>query len=512
MPANNKPSRRPAKRKADPGPDGAERGRKRAQNRISQQCLREKNLAYVRSLEETVSLLQQAVASGDQGSRYANLLEIHLKLMEENRRLQDALLRLRKKLLSLSNAASAAAGKLPWHYTYDEVFDTLLGGSQDTATPPVDKRGHRDSSGSPLAEVEPLGHQSPNTEPDTGSVTAQAQRAADPGVSNLQLLQNDPLESYSDFLNVCTSTWPVNEHDEAELTMPLPTWMLSQDHIVITSITLFGSKLLDACDKYIKRKSTSTLPNQVDEWSQKLVRVAIDFGTRCMGLGSYVYGVNGARYMEKVLSWRLGLEPKDKVPAPFHPTPLQSRQPTHFWGLDLFNWPELRDQLVLDHESVDLDTLTKDLVLNSVVEQPQRGVAVNVLDIFENQILRRDKSGCAQSGNCRNYLTDASWVLFEVGPKMQSVYGSVADPVEEAIIAELDRRMLTEEATPRGYSKSSLPSPESYPGTDVAHFLGIDNFVGWKISQEFASKYPFLDCSTAISDYQLAPSEDFFYW
>jgi hypothetical protein len=44
------------------------------------------------------------------------LLETHLKLMEENRRLQDALLRLRKKLLSLSNAASAAAGKLPRHY------------------------------------------------------------------------------------------------------------------------------------------------------------------------------------------------------------------------------------------------------------------------------------------------------------------------------------------------------------------------------------------------------------
>ncbi|KAL2687951.1 hypothetical protein Neosp_005521 [[Neocosmospora] mangrovei] len=451
MPSSNKPSRRPGKRKADPALDGAERGRKRAQNRISQQCLREKNLAHVRSLEETVALLQQAVATGDQGSRYATLLETHLKLMEENRRLQDALLRLRKKLLSLSNAASTAAD--------DEVFDTLLGGSQDTATPPADERGRRDSSSSPLAEVEPLAHQSP--EPDTGSTTAQTQRVVDPCIPNLQLLQNDPLESYSDFLNVCTSTWPVNEHDEAGLAMPLPTWMFSQDQIVITSITLFGSKLLDACDKYIKRKSASTLPSQLDEWNQKLVRVAIDFGTRCMGLGPYVYGV-----------------------------------PTHFWGLDLFNWPELRDQLVLDHDSVDLDALTKDLVLNSVIEQPQRGVAVNVLDIFENQILRRDKSGCAQGSTCRNYLTDASWVLFEVGPEMQNVYGPVADPVEEAIIAELDRRMLTEEPIPRSCSKGSPSSPESYPGTDVAHFLGIDNFLGWKISQEFAQKYPFLDCST----------------
>ncbi|RSL75985.1 hypothetical protein CEP51_010387 [Fusarium floridanum] len=504
MPQNNKPSRRPGKRKADPGPDGAERGRKRAQNRISQQCLREKNLAHVRSLEETVALLQQAVSSGDQGSRYATLLETHLKLMEENRRLQDALLRLRKKLLSLSNAASAAAD--------DEVFGTVLWGSQDTtATPPADEGGHRDSPDSPqglCAEGELICQQGSNTEPDAGSVTAQTRGAVDPGISDFQSLQNDPLQSYSDIL----STWPVDGHDEVGLTIPLSTWMLPQDQIVVTSIALFGSKLLDACDKYIKRKSNSTLPDQVDEWNRKLVRVAISFGTRCMGLESYIYGVNGARYMEKVLSWRLGLEPKDKVPAPFRPTPLQSRQPTHFWGFDLFNWPELRDQLVLEHGSVDLDALTKDLVLHSVIEQPQRGVAVNVLDIFENQILRRDKSSCAQSGTCRNYLTDASWVLFEVGPEIQSMYGSVADPVEEAIIAELDRRMLNEEAMPRGCSESSLPSPGSYPGTDVAHFLGIDNFLGWRISQEFANKYPFLDCSTAISDYQLAPSTDLFCW
>lgn len=169
------------------------------------------------------------------------------------------------------------------------MFDKVLGGTQDTDTPPADER-HRDSSVSPFAEVEPLAHQSPHTMPDTGSATAPVQRT-DPGTSNLQLLHNDALESYSDFLNVCASTWPVNEHDEAGLAMPLPGWMLSQDQIVITSITVFGSKLLDACDKYIKRRSTSTLPNQVDEWNQKLVRVAIDFGTRCMGLGSYVYGV-----------------------------------------------------------------------------------------------------------------------------------------------------------------------------------------------------------------------------
>jgi hypothetical protein len=47
-------------------------------------------------------------ADGNEG--YATLLQSHMALMEENRCLEDALFRLRKKLLSLSNAASTAAG------------------------------------------------------------------------------------------------------------------------------------------------------------------------------------------------------------------------------------------------------------------------------------------------------------------------------------------------------------------------------------------------------------------
>ena len=109
----NKSPRHPPKRKADSGPDNT--NRKRAQNRTSQQCLREKNLAYVRSLEDTVQLLQSAIASDNddtegQQDRYTKLLEAHLKQMKENQALRDALLRLRKKLLSFSNAAAAAAG------------------------------------------------------------------------------------------------------------------------------------------------------------------------------------------------------------------------------------------------------------------------------------------------------------------------------------------------------------------------------------------------------------------
>ena len=108
-PADSKSSRRPLKRKADSGAEPSER--KRAQNRISQQCLREKNAAYVRNLENAVELLQNTITDNDGGGcrdRYETLVEAHLKLLKENQRLEEALFRLRKKLLSLSNAAATA--------------------------------------------------------------------------------------------------------------------------------------------------------------------------------------------------------------------------------------------------------------------------------------------------------------------------------------------------------------------------------------------------------------------
>ncbi|KAF6520720.1 hypothetical protein HZS61_014978 [Fusarium oxysporum f. sp. conglutinans] len=99
----------PTKRKAVNALDPSER--KRAQNRISQQCLREKNITYIRNLEETIDLLQKVATGSDPQDRYPVLLDAHLKLIAENRKLEDALLRLRKKLLSFGQAANAAAGE-----------------------------------------------------------------------------------------------------------------------------------------------------------------------------------------------------------------------------------------------------------------------------------------------------------------------------------------------------------------------------------------------------------------
>jgi hypothetical protein len=105
----------PTKRKAANALDPSER--KRAQNRISQQCLREKNLTYIRNLKETIELLQKVATGSDPQDRCSVLVDAHLKLIAENQRLEDALLRLRKKLLSFGQAATAAAGE----YSYVPV-------------------------------------------------------------------------------------------------------------------------------------------------------------------------------------------------------------------------------------------------------------------------------------------------------------------------------------------------------------------------------------------------------
>lgn len=94
--------------------------RKRIQNRISQQSIREKQLAHQRQLESLKSIIETSVAagSGSDASSEMSILSNHLNLLEENRELREALLRMRKKLLSMSSAAAAIAD--------DGIFEQLL--------------------------------------------------------------------------------------------------------------------------------------------------------------------------------------------------------------------------------------------------------------------------------------------------------------------------------------------------------------------------------------------------
>ncbi|KAF5242140.1 hypothetical protein FANTH_8772, partial [Fusarium anthophilum] len=439
----------PTKRKATNALDSSER--KRAQNRISQQCLREKNITYIRNLEETIELLQKVATGSDPQDRYSVLLDAHLKLIAENRKLEDALLRLRKKLLSFGQAATAAAD--------DEVFDSIFR-RRDAENPEVQQSAPR---------AESVNHETPS--------------GLDPSINHQsfqdiseQANQTDIFKDASFLLDLSMAG---QEHDALTPSTMQPgdtfldpamsslsprSLLFVPNQLSITSMSIFGSRLLGACRRHLDNLSDSeNRAHMVD----RIIKTAVRFSMRCAGLESYAYGVNGAKYIERVISWRLGIGSKNSVPLPFRPTPLQSKNPTHFWGIDLFNWPEIRDQLVLEAESTDFDELLRDLVLHSVIEPANHSVAVNVLDIFENQVLRRRQH---QKAPPRSYFTDPSWTLFQIGPEVEEWYSSEHDIVEEAIFQELDRQINA--VAP---SLDDNPVEESR-ANDVAKFLGLDDF------------------------------------
>ncbi|KAI9763556.1 MAG: hypothetical protein M1840_000418 [Geoglossum simile] len=100
------------------------RDKKRVQNRLSQQCYREKQASYIKQLERFVENVQAAGSgSADIPSQLQEMQRKQLRLMKENQELREAILRMRKKLLSLSTAASTSAD--------DVIFERILNAPAD---------------------------------------------------------------------------------------------------------------------------------------------------------------------------------------------------------------------------------------------------------------------------------------------------------------------------------------------------------------------------------------------
>ncbi|QGI66367.1 hypothetical protein CEK27_010338 [Fusarium fujikuroi] len=364
----------PTKRKAANALDPSER--KRAQNRISQQCLREKNITYIRNLEETIELLQKVATGSDPQDRYSILLDAHLKLISENRKLEDALLRLRKKLLSFGQAATAAAD--------DEVFDSIFR-RRDAENPEAQQSAPR---------MDLANHETPP--------------ALNPSVNNQsfqdipeQVTHTDIFKDASFLLDLSTASQVQHETltpstmqpgdtflDPAMSSLSPRSLLFVPNQLSITSMSIFGSRLLDACRRHLDNLRDA---GNHSDMVEKIIKTAVRFSMRCAGLESYAYGVNGAN------------------------------------------------------------------------------VAVNVLDIFENQVLRRRQH---QKSSARSYFTDPSWTLFQIGPEVGEWYSSEHDIVEEAIFQELDRQINAVAPSPEDNSV------EDSRANDVAKFLGLDDFFG----------------------------------
>lgn len=92
-------------------------GRKRAQNRVSQQCARER--------KRVLAQRQKRIGAANEGlaDSHDQLHAAYLEVVKENEELTVALLGIRKKLLSLSTAAAVAAGtpRLPPPHSFPAV-------------------------------------------------------------------------------------------------------------------------------------------------------------------------------------------------------------------------------------------------------------------------------------------------------------------------------------------------------------------------------------------------------
>lgn len=99
------------KRKASTRTGDQATDRKRTQNRISQQCARERQTAYIRQMESFIDLLRSSTEGDTDDTEYTKLLKAHLKLLDDKRNAEESLFRFRQKLLSVGNMATSAAGK-----------------------------------------------------------------------------------------------------------------------------------------------------------------------------------------------------------------------------------------------------------------------------------------------------------------------------------------------------------------------------------------------------------------
>ncbi|KAH6989824.1 hypothetical protein BKA56DRAFT_576403 [Ilyonectria sp. MPI-CAGE-AT-0026] len=491
---------------------------KRAQNRLSQQCRRERKSAQGRHLEHALATLQ-TTANLQGEDRYSVLLQTYLKLLDEHQALQDATLRLRKRLLSVSNAAAAAAE--------DPFFETLLkkNGKRDATTSTVDDSP--EPTIQPVATVthndESLFLSEPGFEPMFSNPVDH--HASDPGSSLLGQISTPML----------VNPVPAFFHFPLEFGF---------QNVYVQSPTEFADKTMSACRQYLNvalnvESANWSLPLQelLNQQSNEVAAAAVRLLSRCAGIEPYVYGIGRADYLEKIIRWRLSNSPDDAadIPPQFAPTQLQHRQNNgtlqHHLLIDFICWPEIRDQVILHTSELDLDMLQRDIVFNTVIEVPRYGLALGVLDLFQNWI-------CARGDRCQegpaSYLGDRNWVFFTATEEADSLcLGN--EVVEKAILQELtsivhqhstsalEPRTITQPtmdlvcdfATRSSIQDSSSSWKDIFGKYRVAMnprtletgamgCLELQETHYWKLGKDFARKYTILDCSSGES--RLTPS------
>lgn len=163
---------------------------------------------------------------------------------------------------------------------------------------------------------------------------------------------------------------------------------------------------------------------------------------------------------------------RDAVPEPFRPTPLQESTPTYPAVIDMLNWASLRDQLILTLGQHDLGEIIKDIVLNTVVDVPAFGVALNIYDTFFNRIQQQQGSNLKLDHDKESY-TDSS-----------------SPPTGQSVLMQIAQEMQAQ-----AKSRTQAVEPSMSTAYRLSKLYGFDNQSSWRLSHEFAEKYEWLDCN-----------------
>ncbi|KAF7553686.1 hypothetical protein G7Z17_g3426 [Cylindrodendrum hubeiense] len=226
---------------------------------------------------------------------------------------------------------------------------------------------------------------------------------------------------------------------------------------------------------------------------QDVIRAAAGLISSSCGLETYLSSINLVRYVEKVLAWRLGIDNHRSVPAPFTPTPLQSRSLTHFMGIDFFSWSELRDQLLLEQDNLNLEDIFRDLILYSVIEIPHLNAAYNIFEIFHQQVDIGESNIGGGTPQC--FLFDPTWVFFEVDFAANYPHQISDDLVENAIANELIRRLTA-------VRKTSKPPPSILPIQKFNDLTKIDGLIEETVLEDVYKNLPSVSVDTLIGKWK----------
>ncbi|KAH0541235.1 hypothetical protein FGG08_004291 [Glutinoglossum americanum] len=518
----------PRKRKtsvpADVDDDAAEqrkRDKKRVQNRLSQQCYREKQASYIKQLERFVENVQ-AAGSGqaDIPSQLQEMQKKQLRLMKENQELREAILRMRKKLLSLSTAASTSAD--------DVIFERILNAPTDDdqqakpeedasqETPAITDVQNPFTINFAAGAIPPLLDAPPVATPDSmtdplsmdnfntilNHIPDHIPNHIPNHISN-HILNHIPnhisMPSSNSLAIVPPATAALSDHNK-QLTGDMPLrfnaslagpsipaiapittpYYPSRDSIKIDPAD-YSDIVMEGTEKSVReamekmrfgyfRDSYSQwamarqfTPQQIEEIDHMtlsdLCRIAFRIVFKATALEKYVYAGGTVPVVEKVLRWRISpsAENRAAINEPFRPTPLQQLVRDRHPSIDFIHWGELRDQLIIYIGAYDMQTLIMDSLLYLVREVPQLHIAIPVLEFY-------------------NALAAAS---------------EPPDFASEPIAAQYD---------------PLIPYNPNSPATlSLVKKFGLDRVLERKLTPVFAKKYPFLDISSSEFPFHFFP-------